>query len=65
MQEKFSAALRGRVMNGNKAETKPQFAAVKALVYRGQQLIARCCSHTMARRIAHALNIFKPNEKGY
>jgi hypothetical protein len=52
-------------MNGNKAETKPQFAAVKALVYRGQQLIARCCSHTMARRIANALNAWKVGVKGY
>jgi hypothetical protein len=52
-------------MNGNKAETKPQFAAVKALVYRGQQLIARCCSHTFARRIANALNHYKVGPKGY
>jgi hypothetical protein len=52
-------------MNGNKAETKPQFAAVKALVYRGQQLIARCCSHTFARRIAAALNKHVPGPRGY
>jgi hypothetical protein len=52
-------------MNGNKAETKPQFAAVKALVYRGQQLVCRVMSHTMARRIANALNNYKVGPKGY
>lgn len=48
----------------------PQFAAVKVdqthLVYRGSQLICRAViSHTMARRIANALNQYKPGPKGY
>jgi hypothetical protein len=44
---------------------QPKFVAVKDFVYRGSQLIARVVSHTMARRIANALNIYKPKEKGY
>lgn len=44
---------------------QPKFVAVKDFVYRGGQLICRVVSHTMARRIANALNIYKPKEKGY
>jgi hypothetical protein len=51
-------------MNGNKAHA-PIFIAVKSLIYRGSQLIARVASHTMARRIANALNIYRPGPKGY
>jgi len=44
---------------------KPKFVAVKDFVYRGSVLICRVVSHTMARRIANALNVHKPREKGY
>ena len=53
-------------MNGNKQEpTTTIFVAVKTAVFRGSVLIARCISHTMARRIANALNRYHPTEKGY
>ena len=46
-------------------QTKPKFVAVKDFVYRGGSLICRAVSHTMARRIANALNVYKTREKGY
>lgn len=41
------------------------FVAVKTAVYRGSQLVCRVVSHTMARRIANALNKYTPGPKGY
>lgn len=41
------------------------FVAIKTTVMRGSEHIALAVSHTMARRIARALNKHKPNEKGY
>lgn len=41
------------------------FVAVKTMVYRGAQLICRAASHTLARRIANALNQYHPGPKGY
>ena len=49
----------------NPQKQPPKFAAIGMLVFRGSQLICRVVSHTMARRIANALNACKPNEKGY
>jgi hypothetical protein len=46
-------------------EKQSVFVAVKTMVYRGSQLICRAVSHTMARRIANALNDYKPGIKGY
>ena len=43
----------------------PPFVAVRQAVMRGSEHIAYAVSHTMARRIARALNHHKPNEKGY
>jgi len=41
------------------------FVAVRRAIMRGSECIATAKSHTMARRIARALNIYKPGEKGY
>ena len=49
----------------NPQKQPPKFVAVTYLVYRGSLLICRAVSHTMARRIANALNWYKPNPKGY
>lgn len=43
----------------------PRFVAVRRLVMRGTERIAEAVSHTMARRIANALNNHTPNAKGY
>ena len=43
----------------------PLFVAVKATIMRGTIHIATACSATMARRIANALNWYRPNDKGY
>ena len=42
------------------------FVAVRQspVVMRGAEFVARACSHTMAKRIANALNEHKPNERG-
>ena len=29
------------------------------------EVVAHCISNTYARRIAHALNLFQPNKRGY
>lgn len=44
----------------------PKFVAVhhSKTVMRAAQFIATACSHTMALRIANALNRYKPNERG-
>lgn len=46
--------------------SKPRFVAVRRakLVMRGEELICRAASHTMAKRIANALNAWKPNSRG-
>lgn len=49
----------------NPQKPKPIFVAVNTAVFRGSQLICRVVSHTMARRIANALNSYKANAKGY
>ena len=49
----------------NPQKPQPIFVAVKTMVYRGSQLICRAASHTLARRIANALNQYKPGQKGY
>lgn len=52
--------------NWGKPKREPvPFVAVKTTVYRGNAVAARAISHTMARRIARALNEYKPGSKGY
>lgn len=41
-----------------------QFAANREFVYYGTQAIARAISKTLAKRIANALNRYKPNREG-
>lgn len=42
-----------------------RFVAIGRIVMRGSQCIAsKVCSHTMAKRIANALNRHKPNQEG-
>lgn len=41
------------------------FVAVKTIVMRGSARVAVAVSHTMARRIAKALNRYKVTPKGY
>jgi hypothetical protein len=43
---------------------QPLFVAIRTVVMRGSEYIATATSSTMARRIANALNRYKPNEKG-
>lgn len=45
---------------------KSIFVAVRksGIVMRGAEFIAKCCSHTMAKRIANALNEYKTNDRG-
>ena len=47
--------------------TEMPFVAVRksGIVMRGKEFICRAISHTMAKRIAAALNNHKVNEKGY
>lgn len=49
-----------------KQQPKSIFVAVRqsGIVMRGAEFIARAVSHTMAKRIANALNDHKPNERG-
>jgi hypothetical protein len=42
-----------------------QFVAVDRSVMRGQEHIATAVSRTMAQRIARALNLHKPNSRGF
>lgn len=46
---------------------KDPFVAVRrsGVVMRGQEYICKAVSHTMAKRIARALNDYQPNERGY
>ncbi len=48
----------------NEQKPQPKFVAVGTIVYKGSEFIGRICSHTMAKRIANALNIYRPNKKG-
>lgn len=43
------------------------FVAIRKapIVMRGAEFVARACSHTMAKRIAAALNKYTPGERGY
>ncbi len=41
-----------------------RFVAVKLAVMRGADRVAVAVSHTMAKRIANALNAHKPNQRG-
>ena len=40
------------------------FTARKEFVYRGAVIVCRAISKTMAKRIANALNLHKPNKEG-
>jgi hypothetical protein len=42
-----------------------QFVAVRKGIKQGPHYVAMAKSSTMARRIANALNQYKPNAKGY
>ena len=46
--------------------TQMPFVAVRnsGIVMRGAELICKACSHTMACRIANALNLYQPNLRG-
>jgi len=46
--------------------TEMPFVAVRksGIVMRGAQLICRAISHNMAKRIANALNEYKPSKEG-
>lgn len=44
---------------------KHEFIAVRRAVMRLSECIASARSHTMARRIAEALNRYRPGPKGY
>lgn len=46
------------------ASAAPRFAAIKASVLQGSTTVARAASKTMAKRIANALNKYKPNKEG-
>lgn len=63
------AALIGNEARGHRCnrclESPPKFVAVRLAVMRGSEWIANAGSHNMARRIARALNAYKPNERGY
>lgn len=50
--------------NGNLDKPAPQFAAVGFAIMRGAERVALAVSHTMAKRIANALNNHKPNQRG-
>jgi hypothetical protein len=42
-----------------------KFVAITLKVMLGARCVCVACSHTMAKRIARALNNHKPNERGY
>jgi hypothetical protein len=46
------------------ADASHQFVAVGPKVIRDNQLIAGAVSSTFARRIANALNVYKPDRRG-
>jgi hypothetical protein len=41
------------------------FVAVRNVIMRGSEYIGTAVSSTMARRIANALNCYKPGKKGF
>jgi hypothetical protein len=43
----------------------PPFAGVQKSVMQGRRCIAVACSRTMAKRIARALNRYRPGERGF
>jgi hypothetical protein len=43
----------------------PAFVAVGKAIMRADEFIARARSHTMALRIANALNQYQPNRSGF
>ena len=43
----------------------PQFVGINRAVMQGIKCVAVAYSHTFAKRIARALNLHKPNERGY
>ena len=43
---------------------EPGFFQVRRTVVQGEQLVCTAESATMARRIANALNLYKPDRKG-
>lgn len=45
--------------------TGQQFVAIRTAIMRGAEHIATTQSHNMAKRIANALNAYRPNAKGY
>lgn len=51
--------------NPEPARKERTFAGVGKTVMRGSDCVAVACSHTMAKRIALALNLHKANSKGY
>jgi hypothetical protein len=65
---KCGALLIGNETRGevcNKCLSAPQFVAIGLAVMRADQCEATARSHNMAKRIARALNLHKPNERGY
>lgn len=50
--------------NTDSYRSKVPFIADSGIVRKGMYFIARARSHTMAKRIANALNTYTPNEKG-
>jgi hypothetical protein len=49
----------------SRCEDHTQFVAVEVAVMRGHKREAVACSHNMAKRIAAALNRYRPGPKGY
>lgn len=45
-------------------QPKPQFVSVNNVVMRGSERICVAVSGTMAKRIARALNLHQPNDRG-
>jgi hypothetical protein len=41
------------------------FVAVGVAIMQGRERVAVACSHNFAKRIARALNLHKPNSRGY
>lgn len=62
----MSAAVTEWLAANEEEQRKPRFVAVRRskLVMRGEELICRAASHTMAKRIANALNRHTPNRRG-
>jgi hypothetical protein len=42
-----------------------RFAAVREVVMQGTEFVAKARGHTMALRIANALNRYRPNARGF